>query len=96
MKAAKIAVVVVVISSLAVWCRSSFDFGHIARSLPFSGGHRPGIFDVGAVVMLLLGLWGLSRLRGGRERVDEASDIEDNEPAEDSYEGYETDDDDDE
>ncbi len=96
MRAAKIAVVIVVISSLVVWCRSSFDFGHIARSLPFGGGHRPGIFDVGAVMMLLLGLWGLSRLRGGRERGDKASDIEDNEPAEDPYEGYETDDDGDE
>ena len=87
-------VVIVVIASAILWCRSSFDFGHIARSLPFSGGHRPGIYDVGAVVMLLLCLWGFSRLKRGA-RPAERPDIEDSDPAEDPYEGYETDDDDD-
>ncbi len=94
MKAAKIAVVIVVISSLVVWCRSSFDFGHIARSLPFSGGHRPGIYDVSAVAVLLLLLWGFSRLKRGA-RLAEQSDFEDDEPAEYPYEGHGDDDDDD-
>ena len=91
MKAAKIAVVIVVISCLIAWCRSSFDFGHIARSLPFSGGHRPGIYDVGAVVILLLLLWGLSRLRGGAGSAGQ-TDFDDDVSDEPSYEGNDDDD----
>ena len=94
MKAAKIAVVIVVIASAILWCRSSFDFGHIAKSLPFSGGHRPGIYDVGAVAVLLLLLWGFSRLKRGA-RPAERSDFEDDESVEYPYEGHDDDDDDD-
>ncbi len=95
MKAAKIAVVIVIIASLILWCRQSFDFGHIARSLPFSGGHRPGIYDVGTVAVLLIMLWGFSRLNSRGRRTDETVDFEDDDSEEDLYDVYELDDDDD-
>ena len=97
MKYAKLVVVLVVISSVILWCRRSLDIGHIARTLPFSGGHRPGIYDIGAIVVLLLLLRGLSRLRSRNGQGDEMADSEDYEPEEDpddEYYPYEDDDDD--
>ena len=93
MKAAKITVVIVVISSAILWCRSSWDFGHIARSLPFSGGHQPGIYDIGALAILVLLLWGFSRLKNGA-RPAEQSEFEDEESVEYPDEGHDNDDDD--
>ena len=97
MRYAKLAVVVVIICSVLVWVRRSVDFGHIARSLPFSSGHRPGIYDVGAIVIILLVLWGLSRLRSTGERSKEADDLSDDlyEDFDDEYEPDEDDEDED-
>ena len=98
MKYAKLVVVLVIVSGFILWCRRSLDIGHIARSLPFSGGHRPGIYDVGAIVVLLLLLWGLSRLGSRGRPADEPADFEDGEPEEnldDEQEAYEDEDEDD-
>ena len=92
MKAAKIAIVIVIISSAILWCRSSWDFGHIARSLPFSGGHRPGIYDIGALAILVLLLWGFSRLKSGARPSEQSEYYDDEEPYEE--EDYGDDDDD--
>ena len=94
MRYAKLAVALIIISSLILWCRRSVDFGHIARSLPFSGGHRPGIYDVGTIVVILLALWGLSRLRGTGKPSKEAEDLNDGDLYEDFDDEYEPDEDD--
>ena len=80
--------------ALAVWLRASVDFGHIARSLPFSSGHRPGTYDVGSIVVILLVLWGLSRLRSTAKRSKEAEDPNDDEVYEDFDDEYVPDEDD--
>ncbi len=95
MKYAKLAVVLVVVSGVILWCRRSLDFGHIARSLPFSGGHRPGIYDAGAVAVLLILLWSFSRLNSRGRRTAETRDFEDDDSEEDLCDVYEPDDDDD-
>ena len=95
MKYAKLVVALIIISGLILWCRRSVDFGHIARSLPFSGGHRPGIYDVGSIVVILLVLWGLSRLRSAGKRSEEAEDRNDDELYEDFDDEYESDEDED-
>ena len=94
MKYAKLAVALIIISSLILWVRRSVDFGHIAKSLPFSGGHRPGIYDVGSIVVILLVLWGLSRLRSTAKRSKEAEDLNDDELYEDFDDEYVPDEDD--
>lgn len=60
--------------------RQGADF-HIARILPFAGGHPPGLYDVGAIVMILMIFWGLGRLRrssnGHVDRRIEDEDVHD-------------------
>ena len=92
MRSAKIAVILVIIISLILWCRRDYDFGHIARVLPFSGGHRPGIYDIGAVAIVLLLLWGFSRLKSGARPSEQSEYYDDEEPYEE--EDYGDDDDD--
>ena len=95
MKYAKLAVALIIISSLILWVRRSVDFGHIARSLPFSSGHRPGIYDVGSIVVILLVLWGLSRLRNTAKRSEEAEELNGDDIYEDCDDEYESDEDED-
>lgn len=63
MKAAKIILVILVISALIGWVRGGHGPEHIARSLPFCGGHKPGLYDIGGLAVIGLLLWGLARLR---------------------------------
>ena len=91
MKYAKLAVVLMIVSGFILWCRRSVDIGHIARSLPFSGGYRPGIYDIGAIVVLLVLLWGGYRLTNRGRRSDEPADYDDDESDENFDEGYEPD-----
>ncbi len=95
MKYAKLAVALIIISSLVLWCRRSVDFGHIARSLPFSSGHRPGIYDVGSIVIILLVFYALSRLRSTGKRSEEAENFNDDDLYEDFDDEYEPDEDED-
>jgi len=85
MKAAKIAIILVIIVSLILWCRSDYDIGHIARILPFSSGHRPSLYDLAAIVLIGLAISGLARLR-------RRSSSQEREPPADTDE-YELDDD---
>ena len=63
MKAAKITIILVIIVSLILWCRSDYDIGHIARVLPFSSGNHPGLYNLAAIVLIVLAFRGLARLR---------------------------------
>ena len=94
MKCAKLVVVLMIVTSFILWCRRSLDIGHIARSLPFSGGCRPGIYDVGGIAVLLLLLWGFSR-QGSRGRPADFEDSEREEDLDDECDAYEDEDEDD-
>jgi len=85
MKAAKITVILVIIVSLMLWCRSDYDIGHIARVLPFSSGNHPGLYDVAAIVLIGLAISGLARMK-------RSSSSQEQEPQTDTDE-YELDDD---
>jgi hypothetical protein len=76
MKAAQILVVLVGITFLLGWVTRDYDIGHIARALPGCGGQKPMIFEFGAVAMLGLLVWGLSRLSSRPGKTDEAGDVD--------------------
>ena len=75
MKAVKIALIIVFISLLIAWVRGGADMP-IQQVFPLLGGHRPDIYDLAGIVMLLITCWGLKRLhrtqrnRSGRENRD--------------------------
>ena len=74
MKAAKVVLIVLCCALIINWVRGGEDF-HWARVLPLMGGHHPGIYDVAAVVLLLVMLpWGLRRLRRRGEELPENQD----------------------
>lgn len=60
MRAVMIALVLLMIAGLINFVRGG-DF-HIAKTLPFCGGHEPGIYDVGAVLIIIIAIWGMRRL----------------------------------
>ena len=72
MKAIQIAVIVLLAAVAINLVRGSEDFP-LPHILPLSGGFRPGIYDLGALGMILLCLWGLLRVsRFGWPRDDQA------------------------
>ena len=87
MKTLKIVLVVILAAVVINLIRGGEDFP-LPHTLPLSGGFRPGVYDLGALGMVLLCIWGLVRLkRFGRPR--DASDT-----ARSSFGGYEEADDD--
>jgi hypothetical protein len=64
MKAIQIALILMVTFSIIAWARSDFDFGHIAKVLPFCSGNEPSLwYDlIGGTSLVLLCLWGLGRV----------------------------------
>jgi len=69
MQAASIVLVAVFAACLINFVRSGDSF-HIARVLPWCGGHEPSAYDTAALVMLLLIPWGLGMLRRNSEDPD--------------------------
>lgn len=62
MKPLRIVLTVIVMASLINFVRDGRTF-HISQVLPLSGGHDPGIYDIGAFALIGLGIWGYGRLR---------------------------------
>ena len=56
-----ITLVLILLVAIMVWVRSGDGF-HIARVLPFCGGHEPGLYDVAALGVILILLLGLKQL----------------------------------
>jgi hypothetical protein len=87
MKAVRVVTAVLIIATLIDWVRQGETFS-ILESLPLIGGYRPGIYDVGAAVMILIAFWGIERLarrqhghesdRGGNEEGIETIDMRSN------------------
>ena len=74
MKAAQIALILIVIFSLIFWVRAdNDDLGNLVKILPFCGGHKPSFYDVGAMALIALLCWGLSRLKGASRTEDDSS-----------------------
>jgi len=88
----KIALIVLLAAVAINQVRGSEDFP-LPHVLPLSGGFRPGVYDLGALGMILICLWGLVRVkRLGRssesqsqsgsswfrsQRIDDDEDIDD-------------------
>ena len=62
MKAAKIILIVLFLSALICFVRGDLTFP-IVQTLPFMGGPRPGKYEVAAVILVILLLWGLARVK---------------------------------
>ena len=83
MKAAKIILVLLVISALIGFVRSGRDLGHIGRVLPFCSGGAPGLYDFAALAVVAIALWGIARMyRAGKDADDEPEPSSDAEDAE--------------
>ena len=67
MKAAKIAVLLVVIIVLINWCRGDFDFA-LPMILPLLGGKEPSFYDVAGAIVIIIGIIGLLRLSRNRKQ----------------------------
>ena len=76
MKAAKITFILIVIVCLILFVLEGSKLAHIARLLPFMGGHPPGIYDVAGLVLIILACWGLARLRRSTTDSPESGLIE--------------------
>ena len=72
MKAATILIIVIVALAVIGWIMQDTDF-HIAESLPFCSGEKPNFYDIGALALLTLLVWGLARL-AKRRRDDDDED----------------------
>jgi hypothetical protein len=72
MKAAKITILLIITIVLINWLRiGNFD-EHLLHCLPLLGGKKPSLlYDTGGIVCLLIGLWGLSRLKRNKNESDE-------------------------
>jgi hypothetical protein len=83
MKAAKIVLVLLVISALIGVVRSGRGLGHIGRVLPFCSGGEPGLYDFGALAVIAIALWGIARMyRAGKDTDDEPEPSSDAEEVE--------------
>jgi len=85
MKAAKIALILIGMVALMCWVRGGAGFD-IAKALPFCGGHEPGIYDIGAIAVILLLFWGLGRTKRARHQEDAPRRIAAPQHREDEYE----------
>lgn len=64
MKAAAITILLILTVVLINYCRvGNFD-NPLPHCLPFLGGKKPSLlFDMSGIICILIGIWGLSRLR---------------------------------
>jgi len=64
MKAALLIVIVLLTVALVRWILAGSDVS-FGRALPFMNGRFDPLYDLGALAMLVIFLWGLVRLGGG-------------------------------
>jgi hypothetical protein len=82
-KAAKVILVLLVISALIGVVRSGRGLGHIGRVLPFCSGGEPGLYDFGALAIIAIALWGIVRMyRAGIDADEEPEPSSDAEEVE--------------
>lgn len=72
MKAAKITILLIITIVLINWLRTNNFNEHIIHCLPLLGGKSPSmLFDGGAIICILIGLLGLSKLGNNKHNDDE-------------------------
>lgn len=69
MKYGVITIIVLAVAALIVWVRGGESF-HIAQVFPFLGGYKPGLYDAGSLIVILMTVAGLRRLARRREDHD--------------------------
>lgn len=83
MKCLKVILVLIICFAFINFVRDGSDFA-LPRILPWCSGYRPGTYDLAAVILLILLVWGVSRLRRfGTDKSDTSSSIFDSEDYED-------------
>ena len=60
MRLFKIVLVTLLLTAIVNWVRRDRGFS-ILESLPIVGGHEPSRYDVAAIIMFLIALWGIAR-----------------------------------
>lgn len=70
MKAAQIAILLIVIIALMNWVRSSQNFA-LPTVLPWLGGDKPSIYDFAALAMIIIAILGL---RGSTHKKDNSDE----------------------
>ena len=65
MKTFWIVLIILLIAVLINAVRGNAGFP-LVQVLPFLGGHRPGIHDVGAIIMIVIAIWGIRKLLRNR------------------------------
>jgi hypothetical protein len=58
--------------TLILWARGG-DAYHIAQALPFLGGQRPLLYDLGALALVLIAVAGVARMLSHRRDQEEDS-----------------------
>jgi hypothetical protein len=74
MRAAKIAIILLVILTLMIWVRSGQDLGHLAKIIPFCSGNPPSLYDFGALALVIMCFLALRRLKRANEDERELQD----------------------
>jgi hypothetical protein len=64
MRLFKIVLVTLLLAAIVNWVRQGQRFS-ILESLPLVGGHDPSRYDVAAVVIIVIALWGIARTARG-------------------------------
>jgi len=61
MKVTKVVLAIVIGVLLIKTVSSEYDF-KLPMVLPFMGGSKPGIYEIGGIVVILIAIWGIGRL----------------------------------
>jgi hypothetical protein len=61
MKVTKVVLAIVIGMLLIKTVSSEYDF-KLPMVLPFMGGSKPGIYEIGSIVVILIAIWGIGRL----------------------------------
>ncbi|MFC1793677.1 hypothetical protein ACFL3Q_08845 [Planctomycetota bacterium] len=61
MKVTKVVLAIVIGMLLIKTVSSEYDF-KLPMVLPFMGGSKPGIYEIGGIVVILIAIWGIGRL----------------------------------
>ncbi|MEK6675015.1 MAG: hypothetical protein AABZ47_05095 [Planctomycetota bacterium] len=77
MRLFKVVLVILLLAAVANWMRQGQRGFSILESLPIIGGHDPSRFDLAAIAMILVTLWGIARSRKTDDEGESDYDVDD-------------------